>query len=465
MELKQMLYSEALAINKFLAVNGIKAGVDQRESTFTDPTAGFVRYGLKLNPAQKFDKIEGLQRELSAVLSDGRKRMRLPSPVAAIPVAKPSFGIEVPHPDPKMLLWSPRKVTTQPAHGMLLGRSYAGRESKNETMSFADDSTCHVLVVGITGAGKSVLMQNMVLSLTANTSPQDLKIVMVDLKNKDMIPFKALPHVMAWAGNKGEAVEAIRYVYNEKEKRIKHEGYAPYRLILWIDEMAQLAAMREVAEMLGDLASIGRGQSINLVGATQYPTEKGGLGGLLKANFPLRLVGMVAAGQSHIATGLPKLHADLLPGNGAFLRLQGPVAQRFQSYMIDSNDVFAMANYIASQWQKGIDSPVIEQPIKVQPSARRDEIDEIADRVRGLWSTGASKNAMAKAAGFKQYAGSYATKIDEAIKRLASTTSPSTEASTTLLLSSTHTSEKGIEASSSRSDEKIIRFPKRAANG
>jgi hypothetical protein len=240
-----------------------------------------------------------------------------------------------------------------PPHTMLIGRSYNGKENADETVSVADSGSCHALIVGITGAGKSVLLQNMMLSLTAGTSPEELKIVIVDLKNEDMLPFRGLPHVLTFAGTKDKAIEAIRFVYDEKEKRVANAGYKPYRLVLWIDEMAQLAAMKDCAEMLGDLASIGRGKLINLVGATQHPTEKGGLGGLLKANFPVRLVGMVASGQSYVATGRPKVHADLLPGKGAFLRIQGPQVQRFQSFNIEANDVELMANHIAGMWNKG----------------------------------------------------------------------------------------------------------------
>lgn len=359
MSIKELLRAEETTINRMFQQNSIYAKVNPAQSVFSDPTAGFIRYALTLRADQRFDAIERMQRELSAVLSAKRAKVNLPSPIQAIPVSVPSFALEVPHPAPQVLLWSPRKVTTTPAHTMLLGRSYSGKESTDETISLADSNSCHALIVGITGAGKSVLLQNMLLSLSANTSPAELKLVIVDLKNEDMLPFRQLPHVLTFAGTKEQAIDAIRFVYAEKEKRVAQEGYKPYRLVLWIDELAQLAAMKDVAEMLGDLASIGRGKLINLVGATQHPTEKGGLGGLLKANFPVRLVGMVAPGQSYVATGRPKIHADLLPGKGAFLRIQGPQVQRFQSFNIEAHDVKLMADYVAKQWQAGHEPPVM----------------------------------------------------------------------------------------------------------
>lgn len=356
---KQMMTEEAALIAQMFKRNKIFAKIDPKQSVYKDPTSGFIRYALMLRQDQRFDAIERIQREMSAVLSRQRTKMNIESPINAIPISVPSFAIEVPHPDKKTLLWSPRKITTTPMHTMLLGRSYSGKESTDEAINLADSNSCHALVVGITGAGKSVLLQNMMLSLTANTSPADLKIVLVDLKNEDMLPFRNLPHVLTFAGTKDAAVQAIEYVVAEKEKRIANEGHKPFRLVLWIDEMAQLASLKNCAEMLGDLASIGRGKLINLIGATQYPTEKGGLGGLLKANFPVRLVGMVAPGQSHVATGRPKIHADLLPGRGAFLRCQGPTVTRFQSFNIETNDVRMMADYITEQWRKGIEPPVM----------------------------------------------------------------------------------------------------------
>jgi hypothetical protein len=354
MEIQTLLTAEAECINRMLRSNNIFAKVTPSGSIYKDATSGFIRYALILREDQSFRAIETIQRELSAVVSHCRQRFGLSVPVQVMPVSTPIFGLEVPHPLPQKLLWSYRNIVMAKPHTMLLGQSYNGNETKIESMDLADSGSCHALVVGITGAGKSVLMQNMLLSLTANTSPDELKIVLIDLKNQDMLPFRNLPHVLNFSGNREDARSAIEYVCAEKEKRIKQIGYKPYRLLLWIDEMAQLASMNGMADMLGDLASIGRGKLINLIGATQHPTDKGGMGGLLKANFPVRLVGQVAPGQSYVATGRKELHTDLLPGHGAFLRLQGPTVQRFQSFWIDEDgegEVSLMARKIVKHWQ------------------------------------------------------------------------------------------------------------------
>lgn len=344
-DIQKLVHAEIKVINRILSAHGIQAATNLSRTRVI--RSGYISYGLRMADNERMKRIEAITREISSRLTERRCQLfgtqdRVPARLSDFPT-----GIEVPHPEPQPLLWSWRKVDTAPTHSMLLGRSYINGP-REERVSF--DEAPHALVVGITGAGKSILQQMMLLSLCYATSPADLRIVLIDLKNEDMLPFAHLPHIERFAGTPSEAIAAIRSVRDEKDRRVADPNRKPYRLVLWIDELAQLAQEKEAREALGDIASIGRGKLINLVAATQYPTAEGGMGPLMKANFPLRLVGMVAPGQSHIATGRPQVGADLLPGRGAFLRCQGPDVHRLQAYYIEPADVVAMAGYVSRRW-------------------------------------------------------------------------------------------------------------------
>lgn len=356
MNISSLMASEAGLINKYMQHNKIRAKVDKRHSVCVE--TGYLSYALTLAMDERFAKVEAMQRELSTILAAARRRVGLPSDVQAIPISFPRLALELPHPQPKPLLATNAALTSAKPHTMLAGRSYI--EGPYDEYILFDD-TPHVLVAGSTNAGKSVLLQTMLLSLAAGTSPTDCKWVLIDLKNEDLVPFESLPHVLTFAGTKAAALDALRWVQAEKDKRVANRGYKPYRVVLVIDEMAQLAGFSEAREILGDLASIGRSKDVNVIGATQSVTKEGGMGALLKANFIVRLVGQVAPGQSQYATNRPQTHADLLPGRGAFLRCQGPHVYRFQSFFIDEKgkgEVTNMARQIGRLWGKAQREPL-----------------------------------------------------------------------------------------------------------
>ncbi len=356
MDIKQLMANEAQLINTMFQKNNIRAKVDRRQSVCVE--TGYLSYALTLAMDERFAKVEALQRELSTLIGNHRRRARLPGDIQAIPVAFPRLALELPHPRPRPLVANNAVLNSAKPHTMLIGRSYI-EGPQDEFIVF--DETPHVLIAGITGAGKSMLLQTMLLSLAASTSSIECKWVLVDLKNEDLVPFEKLPHVLTFAGTRPAALEALRWVWAEKEKRIANRGYKPYRVVLVIDEMAQLAGNREAREILGDLASIGRAKDVNLIGATQHPTKEGGLGSLLKANFGVRLVGQVVPGQSQYATNRPHTHAELLPGKGAFLRCQGPHVYRFQGFYLDEKErgeVTNMAQQIGRQWKAAPLAPV-----------------------------------------------------------------------------------------------------------
>lgn len=338
--MKNFIESEIKIINGMFRHNKIMAKVIKAENVLHS----FVRYHLSLHASQKFASIEGIVRELEAILAKNRIRQGF-DPSSVILCTKPNFGLEVSHPKPEPLLWPMRKLTTLDRDIMLCGVSAI--DNKPELINFKDSPHC--LIAGMTNAGKSVLLQMMLLSLVANNKPDDLKLILIDLKNEDLTPFKALPHVLRFVIDQQSATDAIDWMLAEKKKRVDFND-GP-RIVLVIDELAQLASDRRLAAKLGDLASIGRSKRLNLIAATQSVTKDGGIGSMMKANFSCRLIGKVAPGLSSVATGMAKMQAHLLPGYGSFLRIEGDKNHRFQSYYIDQSDVKLMVNHVSKQYK------------------------------------------------------------------------------------------------------------------
>jgi len=336
--MKEFIESEIKIINGMFKHNKIMAKVIKAENVLQS----FIRYHLSLHASQQFSAIERIQRELSAQLAKNRTKYGHPS-TDIILCTKPSFGLEVSHPKPSPLLWPMRKLLSLEPDTMLCGVSAI--DNKPELVRFKESPHC--LIAGMTNAGKSVLLQMMLLSLVANNKPDDLGLVLIDLKNEDLSPFKNLPHVISYNYDFESATEAINFVIKEKNERVVLNNGK--RIVLVIDELAQLAGDRRLASKLGDLASIGRSKRLNLIAATQSVTKDGGIGSMMKANFSCRLIGKVAPGLSSVATGMAKMQAHLLPGYGSFLRIEGDKNHRFQSYYIEQSDVKLMVSHVMKQ--------------------------------------------------------------------------------------------------------------------
>jgi hypothetical protein len=228
-------------------------------------------------------------------------------------------------------------------------------------------------------------------------------------------PFAQLPHVERVGVTPEDAAAAVALVFEELQRRIRAGAQSWPRLLLAIDELAQLDPRS--LELLGRVLSLGREMNVNVVAATQHPTAK-----LIgnKANYPVRLVGQVVdADTAEIAAGRRRSGAWLLPGEGAFLYVDGARLDRLQAYNVTSAAAPGLVAMIGERWggSTPVQLPVVE-PLQVGVEPVEDEITRIAGLIERLWVQGASKSAMCREALSKPYAGSYATKIDRAIALL-----------------------------------------------
>lgn len=336
MSLESLMIREIDLVNRTLADHNVDAGT--RPAWTLIAASSFIAYGVRLGRGERIANVEKCLPELTENLSASRGS-GTPVRLRRLPLA-----LEVPHPHPQPL---PHVRRDLPAHTMLLGRSYGFDGAHDETMSF--DETPHALIAGMTGAGKSVLLAEMLLSLTRNTSPADLRLVLVDLKNEDLVPFAKLPHVLRFAGSLEDARAAVDFVHEVKEER-RRTRQRPFRLVLAVDELAELAPASDALAQLGSVLSVGRSMRVNVLAATQHPLAKV-VGSVGKVNFPVRLVGMVSdATAASVATGRPATGAEFLPGRGAFLRVQSADVVRFQSYFVTPADIRTEIRVTRGHW-------------------------------------------------------------------------------------------------------------------
>lgn len=456
MDVTKLIGAEIGLINKMLQAHQIQVRALQKQTMVVK--SSFIVYGLQVAPGESVRKVEAIQRELSNELT--RQRVRLLSGYAGRVVVRLRdypLAIEVPHPAPSLLSGQAANLRTG-RFMALIGRSYSYTGAKEEYLDL--ERHYHTLIAAMSGGGKSTLMRMALLTLTYNTSPVDLRLLLVDMKNDDLVPFQKLPHCLRYAGDPDSAAAAIDYVYAVKTERIASQD-KPFRLLMVIDELAELGVNRETLRQLGSILSTGRSLGINVWAGTQYPSAAA-IGSIVSASFTTRLVGMVDGKTSAlVATKRAGSGAEHLVTPGDFLRVDGQDLVRMKSYHISQSDTDGLIAHIARRWA-GKGEQVAPTPNPTLATVRHDEIDTIVDAIAELYAQGASKNAMCKHALGKAYAGGYATKIDAAIARLQASTASSTVGSTKLLLPSTHTSVEGFGVSSSRSDEKILKF-KRAS--
>jgi DNA segregation ATPase FtsK/SpoIIIE-like protein len=333
---------------------------------------------------------------------------------------------------------------------MVAGRNYSTSPAGDCGIDLAQRP--HVLLAGTTGSGKSTVLRMLLSSLAYNAAPESLRLVLVDRKNEDLVPFARLPHVDLAAWTADDARRAVATVNAELQRRVEAGTGDWPRLVLVIDELAQLDQV--TLDLLSGILAIGRSKRVHIVAATQHPTVK-----LIgdKSNYAARLVGQVTDGATAaIATGRRGTGAELLPGAGAFLYVDGAQLDRLQAYNVTHDAATGLATMIAEKWWgRPAHLPVVEPPQVVEAPVE-DEIAMIGRQIEELWRNGASKNAMSKAALGRPYGGSFANKIDKAIAWLESGSTTTTE--TNPKSGAAQQNERTPGSSSSRTPAPILRM-------
>lgn len=343
---------EALAMTSRLIVSKLKSyGIDaQVKGVQTGPV--ITQYWLEPGPGVKGSQIEGVRDDLRRVL--GVQAVRV---VPSIP-GTAFVGLEVPNPVRqtvrlKEILSSDEFASCDSPLTLAIGKDIAG---KPFTMDLA--KTPHLLVAGTTGSGKSVGINAMILSMLYRTTPEDLRLVLIDPKMLEFSMYEGIPHLLCpVVVDMNKASVALKWLcaemdrryetmsrlgvrqfsgYNEKIRSAKaagvpvmdptvNENLEPRPLEPWpyivcvVDELADLMLTnrKEVEGEITRLTQKARAAGIHLILATQRPSVDV-VTSLIKANVPSRIAFQVASGvDSRVILG--ESGAEQLLGYGDML--------------------------------------------------------------------------------------------------------------------------------------------------
>jgi len=198
-----------------------------------------------------------------------------------------------------------------------------------------DERTCHAVLGGTTGSGKTNLLHWMLFRLMSQNPQGRLQLLLMDPKGYELQPFGRCSHLIhPPAYRSDEIVQLLLWAQDQMARRSKEHTTRP-RILLVIDEVRELAEQdRRVQTILASIAQVGRGVGVHLLASTQQPGAKS-LGEAV-VNFPARLLGRVASATlTYGAAGRARSQANVLLGRGDFLFLTQDQSQRFQAPLME----------------------------------------------------------------------------------------------------------------------------------
>lgn len=321
-----------------------------------------TQFEVELSPGTKVSKVLSINREIALALAAKEVRIQAPIP------GKNTIGLEIPNAVlcpvamKDILLDMPKKYANSKLVAPL------GMDIMGQSEFVEINKTPHMLIAGATGSGKSVCINNIITTILLRTTPDEVKLVLVDPKKVELNIYDAVPHLLTPVVTEPKkAAVALQKIVTEMEYRydIFNESLTknletyneyvekwnkknpsdlkkklPYILVI-IDELADLmlVAQKEVEESITRITQLARAAGIHLIVATQRPSTDV-ITGLIKSNIPTRLSFAVSSSIDS-RTILDSTGAEKLLGKGDMLFWpMGAVAPtRIQGSMLTDEEI------------------------------------------------------------------------------------------------------------------------------
>ncbi len=353
-------------------------------------------------PGVKLSKIVGLQDNIALRLAASSVRI-----VAPIP-GKHAVGIEVPNLRRSLVSFRELIETDTPQAKKMEIPVILGKDITGEAQLLDLATTPHLLIAGSTGAGKSVCVNSIILSILYKRSPDEVKLILIDPKIVELKLYNDIGHLLAPVITEPKkAFQSLQYCLCEMERRyalldgmgvrdiksynrrIVERNIAteklPY-LVVIIDEFADLMATtgKELESTVARLCAMSRAVGIHLVLATQRPSIDV-ITGLIKANIPSRIAFMVASKMDSRII-IDQVGAEKLLGRGDMLYASAtdPFPTRIQGAFVSEEEVERVVEHVKTLGEpEYIDEEIfvdVEDDEEIDPSLFSDGEDPLYDK-------------------------------------------------------------------------------------